>query len=234
MPTPTPKPTHCAPNCSHHPTDRPPHCTGGEIEDEGVERSAEGGEEQSIRPPLRAALLHKAHHMRDVVGSKADPKVDHGDHSQPHSAVLLLQRDLGSSEEGTDEADVAEHGDGKGDEEEDEEERKAQWEDKVQLGLREVIVAVVAPVALSLRGILGSPRGGGGDVRCVWGCAGRGFEAGDVAVGVGAGDPADPGFPGLGQIHPITTFPISLRPIDTKLSVIFCHKNDGTMGQCHH
>ena len=172
--------------------------------------------------------------MRDVVGSKADPKVDHGDHSQPHSAVLLLQRDVGSSEEGTDEADVAEHGDGRGDEEEDEEERKAQREDKVQLGLREVIVAVVAQAWLGLRGILGSPRGGGGDVGCVWGCAGRGFEAGDVAVGVGAGDPADPGFPGLGQIHPITTFPISLRPIVTKLSVIFCHKDDGTMGQCHH
>ena len=172
--------------------------------------------------------------MRDVVGSKADPKVDHGDHSQPHSAVLLLQRDVGSSEEGTDEANVAEHGDGKGDEEEDEEELKAQREDEVQLGLGEVIVAVVAPVALSLRGILGSPHGGGGDVRCVWGCAGREFEAGDVAVGVGAGDPADPGFPGLGQIYPITTFPISLRPIVTKLSVIFCHKNDGTMGQCHH
>ena len=58
--------------------------------------------------------------MRDVVGSKADPKVDHGDHRQPLSAVLLLQWDVGSSEEGTDEADVADHGDGRGDEEGDE------------------------------------------------------------------------------------------------------------------
>ena len=234
--------------------------------------------------------------MRDVVGSKADPKVDHGDHSQPHSAVLLLQRDVGSSEEGTDEADVAELGDGRGDEEEDEEERKAQWEDKVQLGLREVIVAVVAQAWLGLRGILGSPQGGGGDVGCVWGCAGRGFAAGDVEESIGAGDPVvvgtgdlratgdgdvssggvgdigvstirfgqpkspmvkpsdskamgdahlqpsgvnmtgvlHPGSPGLDPIHPQTAFPISLRPIDTKLPVIFCHKNDGTMGQCHH
>ena len=234
--------------------------------------------------------------MRDVVGSKADPKVDHGDHSQPHSAVLLLQRDLGSSEEGTDEANVAEHGDGKGDEEEDEEELEAQGKDEAQLGLREVIVAVVAQAWLCLIGILGSPRGGGGDVGCVWGCAGRGFEAGVVEVGVGAGDPVDvgtgdlratgdgdvssggvvdigvkairfgqpksptvkpsdskakgdahlqpsgvnmtgvlhPGSPGLDPIHPQTAFPNSLRPIDTKLSVIFCHKNDGTMGQCHH
>lgn len=131
--------------------------------------------------------------MRDVVGSKADPKVDHGDHSQPHSAVLLLQWDVGLSEEGMDEVDVAEHGDGRGDEEEDEEELEAQREDELQLGLGEVIVAVVAPVALSLRGILGSPQGGGGDVRCVWGCAGRGFEAGVVEVGVGAGDPVDVG-----------------------------------------
>ena len=38
----------------------------------------------------------------------------------PLSAVLLLQWDVGSSEEGTDEADVADHGDGRGDEEGDE------------------------------------------------------------------------------------------------------------------
>lgn len=147
----------CATNRPHHPTDRPPHSTGGEIEDEGVERGAEGGEEHSVGPPCGAALLHKAHHMREVVGTKADDKVDHGGHGQPHSAVLLLQWDVGSSEEGTDDVDIAEHGDGKGEEEEDEEEHKAQRENKAQLGWGEVIVAVVDLVGLSLRGILRVP-----------------------------------------------------------------------------
>ena len=52
--------------------------------------------------------------------------------------------------------------------------------------------------------------------------------------GVNATGVVRPRSPGLDPIHSRTTFPIRHRPIDPKLSVIFCHKDDGTMGQCHH
>jgi len=198
-----------APHGRPHPAHGPLHRRGGEVEDDGVKGGVEAGEEQRVGPPARASSLGEAHHVRDIVGREADPKVDDGGQGQAHGPVLLLRWDVWPGQESPHEVDVAEDGDGEGQEEEDEEHLQAQREDEAQLVVGEVVVALVdvgGPIVDTRR----RPAGGGGGLGDIcgvrdFGTVGGGDPgAGDVGVGgLGAtqgGDPGagDVGFGGLG------------------------------------
>lgn len=125
-----------------------------QVKDERIQTGIESAEQESLVSPRRTAFGDESHHVRNVVGSKAEREHQQRAQGKSNGSKLPPSANVWQARQDANEVDVAESADEQRDAEEHNAQLQAYRQQNMQLGISKLLIAHVPRRRAYPRGVV--------------------------------------------------------------------------------